>query len=84
MAYFIAITDEDQPIWGAGDTEQSAMAAAAAYGRTSLDPADLAGYLNELVAVECTKAMFDHVRAYGGNCAWEYHGNVAEIDSAYA
>lgn len=68
-SYFIAIVnsefDNDREIYGVGETEKAAISDAEAITGPSDD--ENAGF----VAIPCTKALYEKVRA-GGACAWGY------------
>lgn len=72
MSYHIAITETDQPIWGAASNAGDAIEEAIAYGRSCFSGAEeLREYEAALEAIPCTERLARAVASQGGNLAWD-------------
>lgn len=73
-ATMFAAIDNENVIWGTGDSEESAMLDARHW--LGLNHEDGSEVMNTLVVEPCTQELVDAVKAVDGKIGWEWSGTI--------
>lgn len=76
-ATMFAAYDNERVIWGTGETEASAIAAAKHWMGANGGDSDYDQAIDDLTVDPCTPDLVEQVNALGGQINWEWSGTLS-------